>query len=126
MKCLDTYALIEICNGNPAFVDLLREEVVITDITLAEFYGNLYRKYGLKTAEYWNRKLSPFCRPVPREILIQAIRFRIDPKDKNLSFFDGFFKRSIFHAEHLEDQQQQREENESNDEPRHHEVDDFD
>ncbi|HLC97298.1 MAG TPA: PIN domain-containing protein [Candidatus Nanoarchaeia archaeon] len=88
MKCLDTYALIEICNGNPAFVDLLREEVVITDITLAEFYGNLYRKYGLKTAEYWNRKLSPFCRPVPREILIQAIRFRIDHKDKNLSFFD--------------------------------------
>ena len=88
MKCLDTYALVEICNGNSAFASLLSENVVITDITMAEFYADLYKKYGLKTADYWHKKLSSLCREVPREILIKAVRYRIDNKTENLSFFD--------------------------------------
>lgn len=88
MKCLDTYALVEISNGNPSFVSLLTEQAVISDLTMAEFYADLYRKYGEKTAEYWLRKLTPLCRPVPREILIQAVKFRIDHHKENLSFFD--------------------------------------
>jgi len=88
MKCLDTYALVEICDGNHPFSTLLNEEVVIPDLTMAKFYGNLYRKYGLKTAEYWLRKLTPLCRSVSREILIKAVQYRIDNKFQNISFFD--------------------------------------
>ena len=88
MKCLDTYALVEICNGNPAFSHLLNETVVITDITMAEFYADLYKKYGLKTEDYWHRKLSILCRPIARETLLNAVRFRIDHYKQNLSFFD--------------------------------------
>lgn len=88
MKCLDTYALVEICDGNPKFSTLLNEEVVITDLTMAEFYGCLYRKYDLKTAQYWLRKLTPLCHPVSREILIKAVQYRVDNKSQNLSFFD--------------------------------------
>ena len=88
MKCLDTYALVEIHNGNPTFANLLNEEPVITDITFAEFYAHLYRKYEAKTADYWERRLGFFCQPVPREILLRAVRFRIDHKKQDLSFFD--------------------------------------
>ena len=88
MRCLDTYALVEINNGNPKFANLLNEEIVITDITMAEFYGYLYRKYDLKTADYWHRRLSFFCKPVSRGILIEAARFRIDNNKQGFSFFD--------------------------------------
>ena len=88
MKCLDTYALVEMYNGNPNFLPLLREEVVITDLTLAEFYGDLYRKAGREEAEYWYRKLLPLCRSVSKDILVKAVRYRIDYHKDNLSFFD--------------------------------------
>lgn len=88
MLCLDTYALVEINNGNPKFVSFLEEDAVITDITMAEFYADMYRKYDERTADYWHKKLSVFCKPVHREILIKAVKFRIENKKKNLSFFD--------------------------------------
>jgi uncharacterized protein len=88
MLCLDTYALIEINSGNPKFSHLMNEEVVITDVTMAEFYGYLYRKYNVQTADYWHRKLSFLCRTVPREVLIKAVKFRYDNKKKKMSFFD--------------------------------------
>ncbi len=87
-KCLDTYILIEIHNGNPGFAHLLDEEIVITDLTFAEFYGNLLRKHNKKTADYWERKLSLCCRPVSKELLIQSVIFRVEHAKENLSFFD--------------------------------------
>lgn len=88
MKCLDTYALVEINNGNPKFANMLNEDAAITDMTMAEFYGYLYRKYDLKTADYWHRRLSFLCKPVSRDILIKAMVFRTDNSKHNFSFFD--------------------------------------
>ena len=86
-KCLDTYALIEINNGNLKFAGLLNEDVIITDLTFAEFYGNIFRKYDKKTADYWHRKLEFFCRPVSRDILLKSVIFRIEHAIENLSLF---------------------------------------
>ena len=88
IRCLDTYALVEINNENPNFSNYINEEVIITDLTLAEFYGYLYKRYNLKTAEYWFKKLSLFTKEVSREILVKAIKYKIDNKKQNLSFFD--------------------------------------
>jgi len=88
MLCLDTYSLVEIHNGNSKFAELLHEDPVITEITFAEFYANLYNKYNEKTADYWQSKLSTFCRSVSMDILIKAVKFRVDNKKKNISFFD--------------------------------------
>ncbi len=88
MKCLDTYALVEINNGKPEFTGLLNEDLVITDVTMAEFYAVMYRAYNLRTADYWHKKLSFFCRPVSREILLKASKFRVDNNKQDLSFFD--------------------------------------
>lgn len=89
MKCLDTYALVEIHDQNPKFLPLLQEDIIITDITMAEFYTVLYREYGRLTADHWDRKLQFFCRPVSKEILIKAVQFRVDSRQKSLSFFDA-------------------------------------
>ena len=88
MKCLDTYALVEIHNSNPRFTGLMNEDIVIPDIVLAEFYSLLYRDYGLQTADYWRRKLNFFCKPVSQNVLIKAVRYKYDNKKENLSFFD--------------------------------------
>lgn len=88
MKCLDTYALVEIHDGNPKASGLLNEDAVITDLTVAEFYGHLYRKHGAATADYWHRKLSFLCKPVKREIMVKAMKLRIENRKQNLSFFD--------------------------------------
>ena len=88
MKCLDTYPLIEIHKQNPLFLSLLKEELVIPDITLAEFYLYLYKHYNQLTADYWHKKLTLLCKPVSREILIKAIIYRYHYKKENLSFFD--------------------------------------
>jgi predicted nucleic acid-binding protein len=88
MNCLDTYALVEIQEGNPAFVDLFHGSFVVTDITLAEFYGVLYRRMGQQTADYWRRKIEPFVVDVSRDMLIVATKYRIDNNKEDLSFVD--------------------------------------
>ena len=60
-RCLDTYALMEIAQQNPEFEVYLDVDFVITDITLAEFYGVILRVYDEKTAEYWFRKLEGYA-----------------------------------------------------------------
>lgn len=89
MICLDTYSLVEINSGNPKFADILTKDAVITDITMAEFYATLLKKYDEKTADYWYRRLSILCKQVPLEILIKAAKFRIENSQSNISFFDA-------------------------------------
>ncbi len=88
MFCLDTYALAEIGNGNPKFSEFLNKEFIITDLTMAEYYSILYRDGKEDKAIYWCNKLAHFCKPVSREILIKALKYRIDHKKEDLSIFD--------------------------------------
>ncbi len=88
-KCLDTYALIEIYLENKKFAKYLDANFVVTDLTLAEFFGVLLRKYGKEEAYFWFRKLEGYSAPANREILIEAIKFRHEHKRQNISFFDS-------------------------------------
>lgn len=88
MKCLDTYALIEFIEGNPKFQFLASEEVVIPDIIMAEFYAGVYRAEGLSRADFWYGKFCSLCRNVSCELLLKAMRYRVDHRKENLSFFD--------------------------------------
>lgn len=89
LYCLDTYALVEIRKGNPRFAWLTNEKFVISEISLCEFYGVIYREDGLQEAESWLKKLEPFIVINSLDILINAVRFRADAKTKNISFFDA-------------------------------------
>ena len=88
MRCLDTYILVEISRGNPRFLKYIDGNFVITDITLAKFYGIILKEYDEMAADYWFRKLTPYSNGISKEILIEAVRFRHKNKKKNLSFFD--------------------------------------
>ena len=87
-KCLDTYALVEIAKENSKFIDYLKLDFVITDLTLSEFYFVLLREAGEEKAEYWFKKLQPYVAYVNIVELKEAMKFRYLNKNKNLSFFD--------------------------------------
>lgn len=86
--CLDTYALLEMIGNNPKYAGLVDDSTVITDLTLAEFYYILCRRYDVRTADFWQRKFGPYCSPVSQDLLLQSVRFRVENKEKNYSFFD--------------------------------------
>ncbi len=88
-KCLDTYALMEIIEGNKKFLEYINSIFVITDITLAEFYGVLLRKKGEQTADYWFKKFERYSLAVNKNILIKAIKFRYEHRKQDISFFDA-------------------------------------
>ena len=88
-KCLDTYALVEIANKNPKFIAYLDIDFVITDITLAEFYGVLLRDINEETAEYWFGKLEHYSIQADKDILREAVKFRFEHRKENISFFDA-------------------------------------
>jgi len=88
MLCFDTYILVEIKQDNPDFMKFLDQEFIITDMTMAEFYIIVYKEKGQSEADYWHKKFVSYCRPVSREILIKALKYRIDNKKENLSIFD--------------------------------------
>mgnify|MGYP001581411913 CR=1 FL=1 len=87
--CLDAYALIEIARGNSSFAEYINSNFVITDLTLAEFYAALLLEDGEKKADYWFNKLERYSLPIPKEIIIHAIKFRQEHKKKRISFFDA-------------------------------------
>ena len=89
MNCLDTHALIEISLGNPKFSGLMKEDFVVTDLTMAEFYVVLRKKHNEQTAQYWHRKLAAFCKPLTRQTLTSALVFREDNKKDDISLFDA-------------------------------------
>lgn len=89
INCLDTYALIEITLGNKKFEKYTKQDFVITDLTLAEFYGVLLRNEGEAVAKYWYKNLDSYTVSVDKELLISAIRFRYEHRKKRISFFDA-------------------------------------
>ncbi|MEN7982408.1 MAG: PIN domain-containing protein [Nanoarchaeota archaeon] len=89
IKCLDTYALIEISNGNQKFMKYLDLDFVITDLILVEFYAVILREYNEETADYWYKKLESYSVSIEKLILIEAIKFKYKHRKTNISFFDS-------------------------------------
>ena len=89
IKCLDTYALVEISEANPHFSQYLKEDIVIPELIVAEFYSVTLRQFGKQTAQYWLRKIASYAKSVPLPLLIEAVEFRHEHKKNNISFFDA-------------------------------------
>ena len=88
MRCLDTYALVEILEGNPAYRKIIGEEFVVADCTLAEFYALMCKRPNERTARYWLEKFRPNSRQIGLDVWIEAVKFRVEQRKKNLSLFD--------------------------------------
>jgi len=88
MKCLDTYALVEIHNENPNFISYINEEFVIPNLIMAEFYSIILRDYNEKTADYLLKRFEAYVEDINLHTIIKAVKFRQANKKQNLSFFD--------------------------------------
>ena len=88
-RYLDTYALMEIYLGNPKFAEYINLDFVISDLTLAEFFGVLLREYGEAEADFWYKKLERYALPVDKIVLIDSIKFKQKHNKANISFFDA-------------------------------------
>lgn len=89
VKCLDTYALMEIYLGNKKFLKYLKSRFIIIDLILAEFYGVLLREKNEEEANIWFKKLEHYSVSADKYILIEAVRFRQKYKKSGISFFDA-------------------------------------
>lgn len=89
MKCLDTYALMAIAQGDSNFAKYIAEDFVLPDTTLAEFYWVLIRDFSEHIALEWIDKLKPYSKSPERDDLINAMNFRFQHRKNNISFFDA-------------------------------------
>ena len=84
----DSYAIIEIIKGNLNYSKYSQEEVVITLFNLAEIYWSALNDLKQEVADeiysHYRRSVSD----VDDNILKQAIKFRKQNKNKNLSYTD--------------------------------------
>ncbi len=85
---LDTYALIEISEGNDTFKKYLDSEAVTLKDNLAELYYYLFRKYGEEYADKSHSFFSKISKDLDNAIIPPAMRFRYKEKNKHFSYID--------------------------------------
>ena len=82
----DTYALLEILNKNMNYEKFTETGIVINDFIFAELCFKLFRE-GVNANDYI-AEVSPAIIHAAPKIIIRAMLFRVDNKDKNLSMAD--------------------------------------
>lgn len=87
-RYLDTYALIEIAEGNKAFFEYVEDDFVLCDATLIELYNVLLRAKGTDIAERWYRTLQLSSLPVHHTILKKALLMKKKYAKENMSLID--------------------------------------
>ncbi len=85
---LDTYALIEIAEGNPGYKKYLATDAVTLKENLAELFYFVLRKYDEKAALGIFNIYSKIALDLPLEIIPRSMKFRYTNKNKNFSYVD--------------------------------------
>ena len=84
----DSYAIIELINGNPNYARYSNENIFITIFNLAEIYQSSLNQYREAESEEIYKIYSECVLEISDEILKEAIKFRKANKKKNLSYAD--------------------------------------
>ncbi len=84
----DSYAIIEISKGNPAYANYQQQEIIITVFNLAEVTYSVFKEFGRKKAEEICNTLSGCCREVDPLTIIEATEFRAKHNKRKLSYAD--------------------------------------
>src|SRR3989344_1922530 len=87
---LDTYALIEIAEGNPGYEPYLEIDSVTLKENLAELFYFLLKKYDEKTAHFFLNKFSKLVVELSIEIIAKAMIFRHQHAKTRYSYIDCF------------------------------------
>ncbi len=84
----DTYALIEIHQGNNKYQNYLKGPIVLTTLNLVELMYHFVRLNEREEGERYIQYLSAFVVEIPRHLLWQAMEFKLEHKKDDLSFAD--------------------------------------
>ena len=83
----DTYALIEIINGNKNYIKYNEEIIYTSLLNIAELWQALLRDFNEKIAKELYSKIKPVILEIDEPIIINAVLFRFKSK-KNYSLPD--------------------------------------
>lgn len=84
----DTYAVIAILKGNPAYAPYVKKTAIITQLNAFEIFYNVLRDFDEQTARRVVDKYYPSLVGFSRDIVEEASAFRYANKKKKLSITD--------------------------------------
>ena len=85
---IDTYALVEIFEGNQKYLIYKSENLVTTRFNLFEFYYVVLSKYGKEKADIVFKNYKDIAKEVNDDVLKSAAEFKLEHKKKRFSFTD--------------------------------------
>ena len=85
----DSYAIIEITNGNPKYEKFQGLSVITSVLNIGEIYQLILRKHSKDIADEWFRNFNCEFLEITPEIIVDAIYFRFINKKKDLSLVDA-------------------------------------
>ncbi|MEK6850507.1 MAG: PIN domain-containing protein [Nanoarchaeota archaeon] len=83
----DTYAIMEIIDGNEDYDKYLDSDIIINNFIFAELCYNLYRDKDKRAGKTIN-KYSKYINSIKSEWIDEAMKFRLDWKDRSVSITD--------------------------------------
>lgn len=84
----DSYAVIELVKGNPAYFEYSEQNVLISIFNIVEIYSSVLNDFGEEIADKVYDKLKKAVVEVEDAVLKEAVKFRKVHKKKNLSYAD--------------------------------------
>lgn len=84
----DTYAFIEILNGNPNYKPYLNSILVTSRFNLIEFYYHLLNDKDKKTADKYLEVYSSLLIPITNKSIRIGMQFKLKHKKEKLSYTD--------------------------------------
>ena len=87
---LDTYALIEIAEGNPKYKEYLESDAITLKDNLAELFYFLLKKHDEKTANFFHEKFSRIAIELPLKLVPKAMIFRYKHRTSKFSYIDCY------------------------------------
>ncbi len=84
----DTYAIIELMNGNPNFIKYAKSFHVLTQLNIFELYYNIVRDAGEEKANIYLKKYFEYIVPYGPTVIRDAAKFRLQYKKQNMSMTD--------------------------------------
>lgn len=88
MHFFDTYAFIEILNGNPNYEKYIDVEIATTKLNLMEVYYWILRKFGKERADKFYEETVQYVSDLEDDIIKEAMIFRLQNKSKEFSYAD--------------------------------------
>ena len=84
----DSYAVIELIKGNPAYIKYLGSKVTITFLNLVEVTNSVLIDYGEERARVAHDKFKECVQDVEWNVILEALRLKQKYKKRSLSYAD--------------------------------------